>query len=405
MKRNQYITGLTPMRGILASLVVFVHVHMGMGPLTTPDNRAITKLYLLVDMFFLLSGFILLYVYGDWFKKGVPRRSFFKFMKSRFARIYPLHFFILLYLIGWMVFFHSQRDITTVIPYFQNIFDTSAIVSNLTLTQAWGMHLEGTWNVVAWSISVEWLLYMLFPFLAVLFFKYKTITLSVLGILSVAGLFFIMYVAEPAYINGINASRGMTEMQENVMLYRAPNSLDIITGFALLRGFCSFVFGMIAYEFYQNGWLKKVLHHWFWFPVMWIFLIVTWQFYILPDPAAIIILGLMILHLAYAEGWIIKLLHHKIFNFLGKISYSIYMIHLPLLFTPFIINMALTGEVIPQEDNIALNWLAAIGFYLVVIGVATLTYRYIEKPWHKRIMKWKLPKRSAQGKGSLDQPS
>ena len=74
-------------------------------------------------MFFLLSGFLMLHAYGKWFTQKVELGSFLKFMKLRLARVYPLHLFLLLSLFGWMLFYHSQQDITSAPAYFQNIFD------------------------------------------------------------------------------------------------------------------------------------------------------------------------------------------------------------------------------------------------------------------------------------------
>jgi peptidoglycan/LPS O-acetylase OafA/YrhL len=56
-------------------------------------------MYLMVDFFFILSGFILCHVYGKYFAESVSRKEFKKFSIARFARVYPLHFATLCYLI------------------------------------------------------------------------------------------------------------------------------------------------------------------------------------------------------------------------------------------------------------------------------------------------------------------
>ncbi len=105
-----YLPNLTPLRGIAALLTVIFHVdlYIGMGGgglLRTNDSLFITKLYLMVDFFFVLSGFVMCHVYGKWFSHSVDSFSFKKFTIARFARVYPLHFFTLLYLVALRLWF------------------------------------------------------------------------------------------------------------------------------------------------------------------------------------------------------------------------------------------------------------------------------------------------------------
>src|ERR1700744_4959496 len=78
--RPQDIPALTGLRGVAALWVVLFHME-----LETPIP-IIEKGYLGVDIFFILSGFILMHVYAD-------RKEFNynEFVRARLARIYPLH--------------------------------------------------------------------------------------------------------------------------------------------------------------------------------------------------------------------------------------------------------------------------------------------------------------------------
>lgn len=62
-------------------------------------NSAIRKGYLMVDLFFILSGFIMMHVYKNAFSSDLKFKSYLSFLKARLARIYPLHFFTLLFLV------------------------------------------------------------------------------------------------------------------------------------------------------------------------------------------------------------------------------------------------------------------------------------------------------------------
>ncbi|MEO7047355.1 MAG: acyltransferase, partial [Ferruginibacter sp.] len=107
---STYLPNLTPLRGIAALLTVIYHADLyigggGNGLLKIKDSLLFTKLYLMVDFFFVLSGFIMYHVYAKWFIESVNSFSFKKFTIARFARVYPLHFFTLLYLVILRIWF------------------------------------------------------------------------------------------------------------------------------------------------------------------------------------------------------------------------------------------------------------------------------------------------------------
>jgi peptidoglycan/LPS O-acetylase OafA/YrhL len=88
-----YLTTLTPLRGIAALVVVVFHSNLMLMPfMPISKPHFITAGWLWVDFFFVLSGFIISYVYGENFKGSVSAASYWKYIKSRFARVYPLHF-------------------------------------------------------------------------------------------------------------------------------------------------------------------------------------------------------------------------------------------------------------------------------------------------------------------------
>lgn len=114
----------------------------------------------------------------------------------------------------------------------------------------------------------------------------------------------------------------------------------------------------------------------------------------MPDILAVGCFALLILNTAHVEGKVKTLLNNKVMTYLGEISYSIYMVHMSLIFTPFIISMLIapSGEEVysnsPPETtdvNYLMNWTAALLFALIVIGVASLTYRYLEVPMRRKI--------------------
>src|SRR5579862_2755251 len=96
-----YISTLTPLRGIAAVLVMLLHSHIFLYPLAAPWTGAfVTKGWIWVDFFFVLSGFILCYVYGDAFLDGFSKPAYLRYLRARFARVYPLHFITLFWVLA-----------------------------------------------------------------------------------------------------------------------------------------------------------------------------------------------------------------------------------------------------------------------------------------------------------------
>lgn len=151
--------------------------------LATTTPAIVTKGYLGVELFFVLSGFILSHVYLDAF--GERRASYRGFLWARLARIYPLHLAILLALIllvlgcgaiGWRL--GGKLAVWSSIP------------GQLLLLQAWGATPDGGWNHPAWSISAEWLAYLTFPAFAWVFWRLRRrlVLALALAVLLVIGL-------------------------------------------------------------------------------------------------------------------------------------------------------------------------------------------------------------------------
>jgi len=115
--------------------------------------------YLGVDLFFVLSGFILSYVYLEGF--GAGRFNYGSFIVHRLARIYPLHLATLaftLLLIG--------AATLKGLPVDANAGNPAALPAHLLLMQAWGVAPTASFNHPSWSISAEWFAYLSFPIVA-----------------------------------------------------------------------------------------------------------------------------------------------------------------------------------------------------------------------------------------------
>ncbi|HUO22406.1 MAG TPA: acyltransferase [Caulobacteraceae bacterium] len=151
------IKPLTGLRFLAASWVVLFHYWPKLAtPWVAP---LVQKGYLGVELFFVLSGFILCHVYLDAF--GERRFSYGGFLWARLARIYPLHLATLLG-VGAMALAAGAAGY----PVDKSVLAWSSLPANLTLTQAWGLAPEAGWNHPSWSISAEWFAYLNFPLCA-----------------------------------------------------------------------------------------------------------------------------------------------------------------------------------------------------------------------------------------------
>ncbi|MDI1354991.1 MAG: acyltransferase [bacterium] len=365
------LPNLTPLRGLAALLVVAVHfngivIHL---PFSS-TNMFLNKSYLMVDLFFIMSGFIILHNYGSEFKDLVGWRSYLKYLRARFARIYPLHFFTFLILVI-IIYFSLNPYLSG--PLTTLINNPKAIITHLLLLQSFGFHEIYTWNVPSWSISAEWFAYLLFPFLTLFMARYKSFALFLLTVLVIALYVLIVYV-----------------IPRPTSPWDMPNNHDINVSyeFGYIRGLAGFTTGMLVYKFYQT---KKLLHFLSqdWVGAACVFALIYTMSKGILDLFYIPLLSLVVLSLVANKSSINKVLMLRPLQYIGEISYSIYMWHYLLILNCVVPMLEKIGFDYkgpgtinpPPHQGIAL----CIIFLLLVIFISSLTYEYIEKPWRKRL--------------------
>jgi len=151
----------TGLRGLAALLVLFFHVRSLQGTeLHFGLADAFSKFGVLgVDMFFVLSGFILSHVYGKMFADGYDGKALRAYGVARFSRIYPLHFVTLFMMLGaYAVALRVGVDPTVTSGY-----SLRNLVLSLFLVNEWFGVVAP--NPGSWSISVEFASYLIFPIL------------------------------------------------------------------------------------------------------------------------------------------------------------------------------------------------------------------------------------------------
>lgn len=348
----KHILSLTSTRFIAAIAIVLYHSKDQMGFIQLENYTQMLKgAYVGVDFFFILSGFIMAHSYATQIKEG--RFVFLDFMKRRFARIYPVHFVTLLAFCGLGFLFYMLG----IKPNIPEKYALEGIPLNLLLLQAWGFTKEGTFNTPSWSISAEWLAYLLFfPFSFILFRLNKFVAL----VLAIA-LLCIFYFGTP-FITG-----------------------DIMTGLAhnlgILRIIPEFFYGIAVHLFLGRGIPSKTVSTLLWFGGLATLLACLHSGAL--DLISIFLFGLLIYALAarscYGQN---NLLDKRPFVYGGEISYSMYMVH-AIIYTLAFNGAGIIFKTMSASPTIqTCVWLSAV---IAVFPAAILCFHLIEEPGRKYI--------------------
>ncbi len=167
-----FIRQLTGVRFVAAAWVVLYHLQ---GPLErlnllAPGLADVLRVGRLgVDLFFALSGFILTYTYLTRLGPRATWRGSAKFWWLRLARIYPVHF-VMLNVAGLAVV--AQSLVSSTESRQRDWLNPWDYIKNLLFIQEWGPQPQRGWNFVAWSLSMEWLAYLLFPLLVLVLWRF-----------------------------------------------------------------------------------------------------------------------------------------------------------------------------------------------------------------------------------------
>ncbi|HEX4852006.1 MAG TPA: acyltransferase, partial [Puia sp.] len=379
-----YLANLTPLRGIAALLVVFFHADLmllngQLFLLKYPNSHLVEKLYLMVDFFFVLSGFIMFHVYTKWFKENVQGSSFRQFAIARFARVYPLHFFTLVYVvIAWSIFIQSGIDGGA----FLDSFNTwVSIPTNILLIQSMNLHDWFTWNSASWSISAEWWMYMLFPFLVRPFLKLNSIGRIAVFIACIGGYLLIMFYLQQ-----------FVKLPERLSFIKSPTpptTIDVGYQFGFVRCVCGFVMGMVAYLLYKDGIGRNFFGKGWTIVILALVMLLCFHFGIW-DAISVCLFPCIILCAAYGSAKINAVCTSKPMQRIGDWSFSIYLVHQPIIFTYGYILIYKNGKTeqnwIPSV-SVFWSWIICILFIALTLVLSSFTYKYIEVPARKWINK------------------
>lgn len=364
----EYLSSLTALRGVAAILVAVFHFEMAAARFVpASQSMFFEKCYIMVDLFFIMSGFIMLHVYSKDFQQRIQGETLKKFFVARFARVYPLHLFSLLLLVvivRWLTDWGNPPIL---------LEQPSDILPNILLLHSFGVTKIYSWNIPSWSISAEFAAYLLFPFIALFINKKRAVSIILLTLLVIAAYYSIMYVLPRK--NPINPA------------IPVPHNLNTTFDYGYIRGIAGFITGLLVYLAYGLQSVKKAFSG---DALSYVILLAIGAslHFALNDGLTVFLFAMLVLSVAANRGMIANFCNTGVMQFLGDISYSIYLMQI-FLQEPFSHGYLLPGTVGLGRGKQNIELFSGLGYCLIylvlLVLISYVTYGWVERPARKFI--------------------
>lgn len=340
------LLALTGIRGIAACWVVGFHLstnlQQALGGLPARGTIILRSGYLAVDLFFMLSGFILAYRYGP--RLAVDRTEALRdFCVGRVFRILPLNWAMLIILL----------ILSTAMPspvWSSEPLTMASFWASMALVQAWGFSNATAWNFPAWSLSTEWAAYALFPAMLLVGEKVRG--------------------ARSAFAAGAGALLALSAL----MIAVGDSTLDHSWLLGLPRCFLQFFAGVCFWRAFDRGLFDRRHADTLVLAGLVGLLVVI----VLPaaDLLAPFAFGALILSCALGSSIAAALFANRTAMFLGEISFSIYLSHAIIISCGVLLAFSL--GLANASEAVRLVFLS--GICAAILGVSFLSWKMIERP-------------------------
>lgn len=354
--RESKVDQLTSLR-FFAALMIVVY-HAGLGTIGVNWGQG-------VSFFFVLSGFILTYVYPRLDTLRDTRR----FLRARVARIWPAH--VVCFLLGFVL-----------MPY---TWDTGTALANLFLVHAWipESAYYFSYNGVSWSVSTEAFFYLAFP---LLIFRWQD-TWVIKFAVACAGLIAVFWIVDrlalPTYGNSLGEAGRLVTQHGLVYIHPVVRIFEFILGMvaatlwskhrrplrpwlasvlevaALLLCAVTMAYGnqmaLNAQELLASGALSLWLSH----------------------SGSLFTFALLIIVMANGGGVVSRALAAPALVLAGEISFSMYLLHQMLL--------AILARNAPFLTNVP-DSLLLPGFFIFLLSASYLMWVWVEIPGRRLLL-------------------
>ena len=374
MKFSERLNALTSLRFFAAALIVIHHYPADrlssiLGHPTdifgfNYGDRVLFFHSQAVSFFFVLSGFILFINYSK--LSGWP--DILSFWRARFARLWPA-LFVCFLLSMWI--HHTQWDYRTGL-------------ANLLMINAWIPLQKYYWsyNGPSWSISTEFFFYLVFP---ILIYKWeRTWKIKLAAAALVVGIIIVTF----SYLHQIDpVAFANQKITPRSILYINP----------ITRVF-EFIFGMCVASYWLKQKANSNRNYATLYELGAVFLVLLFMssFFVNSvteslkntffDPAFVLWIersggvftfGLLIYVMAMGQGQVSKWLCNPFMVLLGEISYSLYLLHVPIL--------SFYGQYFHPFPNISRFYLLVI-FWIFILAASYLMWSLVEMPGRRILL-------------------
>ena len=347
--RQTEVYGHTSLRGLAALSVVGYHaalIAQADELAWTPVSGFLLSSFLFVDLFFMLSGFIMVEAYGPRLRaawgQGAGLREVLRYWRRRALKILPNYYVWLAVAIGFSVlrayYFNN--------PKLYDACFTEAIWRHLLLIQTF-TDICINFNTPLWSIVVELIAYLLFPALIVLLPLWPVLAAAALG----------LYVA----------------------VFWGWGTIDVLTGGpSVMRCLAGFMLGMLGARVIAA--LPRAALVWGQLPV---FLVMVVCVSLDAQPAALAAIALVVVLTGRNAGPLVAVLRVGLAYVMGRASFSIYLAHIPLLGA---LNLVLSKVEAETGIPLATDWRVFVPLTVCVCAlVGLVAYQLIERRFEARL--------------------
>lgn len=353
-------TQLTFTRSVAAFFIVYYHFGGNLFAVENSFFKILQRnLNLGVDYFYVLSGFVMMLAYGH--KSKISTKEYYV---NRVARIYPLHLFTL--------FLSILVTVLISINYLSHLkFSGEGFLLHFFLLQSWNPYQSLSYNVPAWSVSVEMFFYFCFPFV----FNH---ILKKFGKAFTYALFISFWIFCQSLMNQYYFSDH----------YGGDNTLDryflfFNPAFHISTFFIGILFGHIFIENKDRLNRNNDILIFLIFAASAISVVLMDEKFFLHNGLLAVPFGLLIMAVAGNTGKLTNLFNHKTMVHLGDISFAMYLLQNPVFH--------LSGKIL-KVANISNPFVIFFSGVVVLLAASHFTYQFIEIPLRDKIRNLKFLK-------------